>query len=279
MRDDIRQHPPEEWREVVESPDEAGLVAHWLQETLTEVGEATLAEGARQLIFVLIEGWVGADVEAIDRYLTQTGPYFGPWDEEEAERHRLAAQGPSITLPTLRQAVAKLKSFGDGLDHWLAGPVSEGGIRLVIERMMNLLATVIESYPPESLVGNFVGGLLVIALTDEDPDLRALAALCCGVDGVPDEVVVDQLQRVFVHDDDRVVKLAAALSLQGLDGVLEEVRELAGGLLVEFIERASPDLFARAGAFPGPKEEAEAAGLWMIGIETLSLLGQVIARR
>jgi HEAT repeat protein len=59
---------------------------------------------------------------------------------------------------------------------------------------------------------------LLTLLEDEDPNVRAVAAICLGRTGTKDEVVVDRLIGLL-KDGDRIVRQSACLSLGAMKAV------------------------------------------------------------
>lgn len=280
MREELRHQPL-----ASDDPVEVGAVVGWLAAALSASEKVAEAQAARQLGVLVIEEGAGTDVAGIDEYLTRLGALSSPWAEESAERRRLAAQGPAIVLPTLHRALAKLKHFGSGLDREPTRAIAERSVSLVFERATDLLSEVVDSSPPEQpeLMGGMVGGLLIMTLADEDPDMRALAALLAGLRGIPHRVVVDQLQGIFVHDADELVKLAAAITLQGMAGVEDEVETIGATLIAGFVKQTVPDLPDRLRAMleagRGSPRDAQATASAMLMAVARSQLVQEIARR
>jgi hypothetical protein len=130
------------------------------------------------IALILTTEGVGAPLADIDVYLTQTGPFFGPWEEQDAVRRRLAEAGPSIVLPTLRATVRKLQSFGTALDSPFAGTYAEAGIRLAFDRATDLLIDIIRiSTEEEPQLGGWIARNAAEAAEAESAWRRRHAAL------------------------------------------------------------------------------------------------------
>jgi hypothetical protein len=214
------------------------------------------------------------NLETLDGYLTRTGPMLGSWDGEEAARHALAAEGPSIVIPTLRRSRDKLKSFGRSLNHFLAVTPAEIGINLTFQRAADLLAEVLEASRESRKT---VSGLLVKALqSEEDADVRALAALFCGLNGVVKEAVASEVARVFVQDEDLLVRTAAAAVLPYMNKVPNKVKADARQVVSVLVKHMRPGLFEQHSK--GGKPRGEGAYFAFAGT-VMALVPKLIAER
>lgn len=217
---------------------------------------------------------IALNLEALADYLTRTGPMLGPWDGEATARHELAAQGSSIVLPTLQRSRDKLKSFGPSINHFLAGPAAEIGINLIFQRATDLLIEVIESSEESRKT---VSGLLAMALKpEEDPDVRALAALFCGLNGVAKEIVVYDVARVFAQDGDLLVKTAAAAVLHGMAEAPDELKTIADQIVSEVVRDMRPEVFERFSEAGSPQAKI-ASGIFAMTV--MGLVPKLIAER
>jgi hypothetical protein len=222
--------PPE-----IDSPMEPAIALGWITEALEKTQPTRPPLGFERLVIVMLEEGVGVAIAAIDDYLTRAlvpdseafdedGNMIVTWPGEESARHELASCGPAVVVPALRTASRCLKSAP--------------GVVQIFGRVSDLLLEVIDSSDESR---NVTSGLLVVALAPEqDPDVRALATLFCGLNGVNPDVVKDQLTRVFVHDDDPLVKVASASVLVATPGTPDEVGTAAISLMVDWLRRTQP---------------------------------------
>lgn len=178
----------------------------------------------------------------IGKYLTQTGPYFGPWPEEKRERSRLASLGTPIVMPTIRIALSKMRTFGQSVDHFIAGPVSQQGIQLVFQRSVDLISEVVESLDREKQSGArlAVSKSLIEGLEDGEPAVRALTALYCGLSVVNQDAIKAHLLHIFMTDNNALVKSAVAVPLENLENI-EGTKMQSRLVLANLAKMVAPD--------------------------------------
>lgn len=252
--------PPE-----VESPEEPAVVLHWITEALKETAAPSIGLGFVKLLMVMLEEGVGVSLSAIEDYLTRgvvadseafdgEGNMVVRWPGEDSARHELARAGPAVVLPSLRAMSKCIKS--------------SPGVMQIFARVSDLLLEVIESSKESA---NASSVLLASALTpSEDSDVRALAAIFCGLNGVNSEVVRNELMRVCAQDSDPWVKLGSAAVLVATPGTPDDIGLAAMSLIMDWLQRTQPPELMKL-VLSG--SDADAAGI------VISLLPGLIAER
>jgi hypothetical protein len=177
----------------------------------------------------------------IGTYLTQTGPYFGPWPEEKEVCRRLASSGSLIVIPTIRIVLSKMRFFGRSVDNPLAGEVSQQGIAVAFQRGTDLISEIIESSDKvkQNAASIAVSNALIQGLEDKDPLMRALTAIFCGLPVVNQDAIQSHLLHVVLTDGNDLVKYAVAVPLERVTGMRKQSRALISNLAQKML---SPEL-------------------------------------
>lgn len=147
------------------------------------------------------------NIEAIDQYLG-----MGKSLEEEALRHTLTIEGPSLIEPVIQRTLFKIRRWRYDLDDLFAGQWATMAIRQIFERATDLILEIIKTVPQG---GEAVAQELLSLFEHEDAGMRALAAVFTGLQGIPTALTTGSLRKRFQADNDLVVKMAAAIHLQG----------------------------------------------------------------
>ncbi len=263
-------------------PDEVGFLLPAILAALTEMDEDPLAGRARDLFVVLIEEGAPVDRTALGDYLTHNGPLFGPWPEMEQRCTELASQGPYILLPSLEVASEKLRGLGSYSDQPISARISHASAQQVFERVSALVSELIgvggDGQAEEGVGGEVVAGMLVLGLQNREPGVRGMAAMLCGLTGIPRELVRVPLMAVLRQDDEPSVQVAAATALQADVNLPGQVRELLAELLMDFASKQLPTFFAKVGAgVEAGKDAEEAVDILASGVR--SMLPTMIAVR
>ncbi len=177
-------------------------------------------------------------VEKIDDYLTHSGPYFSPWDQEERVRQEIVRTGVNVVPLLIDQACLKFASFGkpDALDHFLAGPMTMRVINLIATRTWAILANLVDTAPQ---AGKAVAEQLVAIMGDrEHLGKRAVAAWCCGIRGVDNAVTLRPLAKHFDYDG-KIVQIACAITIVAEKTVPQTTREHARKVINHFVETSA----------------------------------------
>jgi len=148
-----------------------------------------------------------ADNDELRNYLT-----MGDSPDEDSIRRDLARQGPSFVNTIVQHTISKLRYYRESFDHFVAWPVAMMGVKQVFERASKLLVEIINS---SSQGGSAVAEQLLLLTEHRDAGMRALAIIFTGLPGIPFASTVASLQKHFKDDEDLVVKIAAAVLLQG----------------------------------------------------------------
>lgn len=160
--------------------------------------------------------------------------------EDEQLQRILAAQGPGF-IPTVVSAA--LQSIKEMREYLTVPVVTMRAAQIVDRRMVHCehLVRAVASRSPDW--GVQVGGWLTHSMGDQDPDVRALAALFCGADDIPSRTYARQVVEHFKLDRDELVRLAAAICIAAASEAPEQ-------LLRESVDRVKAFLHVTKQAFP-----------------------------
>jgi hypothetical protein len=210
----------------------------------------------------------------IGKYLTQTGAFLSPWPEEKKERSRLASLGSPIVMPTIRTALSKMRTFGQSVDHFMAGPISQQGIQLTFQRSVDLISEVVESLDKEKQSGArlAVSKSLIEGLEDGEPAVRALTALYCGLSVVNKDAIKAHLIHIFMTENNSLVKCAAAIPLENIESTKIQSRLI----LKNLAQMCAPDLVQNESFKEAVKKNGEEAAMGVYrGVAIQYLIGLI----
>lgn len=167
---------------------------------------------------------------AVDDFLT------GARDRTGVE---LSREGAAAILPVIRRAAFQLRMSGM-IGARLDQRQQEHLRNTILGRMKDFIALVVSSHR------DLAATMLVTAVTDRDPAVKALAALSCGLKEVPQNRTLEAVQSVLLDSQAQPESaLAASVALQVLpDGGLQKP---ARRLIAELVSRRFPEALARMG--------------------------------
>ncbi len=167
----------------------------------------------------------------------------GSYDNDEAARHRVAAVGPTIIPQLLSSELGYLKHWGGSPQDFAAGFTVGNVIEKIRTRGERLVMEIASSSPQN---GKQVGAFLVQASGDANPNIRALSILLCMQPGIPRSSYSQQVVQRFLHDNNDIVRLAAAVCMATIVDAPPEVRQesinMVMSFLTEYIQPKLPEL-------------------------------------
>jgi len=198
--------------------------------------------------------------QVLENYLTI------PVDNEEYQEQVLrifVTEGPQIVVPILHMMLPNLKGWGvmlPGMKEWeetltmspqgrnsveaaMKVRLAENMVDYICNQALLAVARIATSSPQR---GKMVGEQMLLAMADRDADIRTLAAIFSTAEGIPSSVISSTIIHLFLHDQDPLVKMGAALAIARVPGIPDRVfeasRDLVMGFLINFAFQAFPEV-------------------------------------
>lgn len=140
----------------------------------------------------------------------------------------------AATVETIvNRTLLDMRRAAEGIDGVFAGRWAEMALQQIFDKATDAVLEIIDATPRGGFI---VCQQLAALMSHQGTGVRALAASFCGLKGVPPNLVMEPLQKLFLHDETLVVKMAAAVQLQALAADTDQVPQAVERAARQFVE-------------------------------------------
>lgn len=157
----------------------------------------------------------------------------GSSGNEEAARRSLAAQGPSIIPDLLDAELRYLKHWGESKENFAAAFSFGNNVIEKIRTRGERLVKEIASSSPQN--GQQAGTRLAQLSSSTNAGIRAISILLCMQPGVPRSTYSHQVMERFLHDNNDIVRIAAAVCMATISEVPLNVMQASINVVMGFL--------------------------------------------